>query len=53
MNVGNSALNTGSSAFDLLKKMPGVSVSQDDNISVRGTEGVQVLIDGKNELPLR
>jgi hypothetical protein len=47
MNFGNSALATGSSAFDLLKKMPGVSVSQDDNISLRGTEGVNVLIDGK------
>ena len=47
MNFSTSALATGSSAFDLLKKMPGVSVSQDDNISLRGTEGVNVLIDGK------
>lgn len=47
MNLANSALTTGSSVFDLLKKMPGVSVSQDDNISLRGTEGVNVLIDGK------
>jgi hypothetical protein len=47
MNVSNSALTTGSSVFDLLKKMPGISVSQDENISLRGSEGVQVLIDGK------
>jgi outer membrane beta-barrel protein len=47
MNFSNSTLATGSSAFDLLKKMPGVSVSQDDNISLRGTEGVNILIDGK------
>jgi hypothetical protein len=47
MNVTNSALATGSSVFDLLKKMPGISISQDDNISLRGTEGVNVLIDGK------
>jgi hypothetical protein len=47
MNFSNSTLATGSSAFDLLKKMPGVSVSQDDIISLRGTEGVNVLIDGK------
>lgn len=47
MNLSNSALTTGSSVFDLLKKMPGVSVSQDDNISLRGTEGINVLIDGK------
>jgi hypothetical protein len=47
MNLANSALTTGASVFDLLKKMPGVSVSQDDNISLRGTEGVSILIDGK------
>jgi hypothetical protein len=47
MNLSNSALNTGASVFDLLKKMPGVSVSQDDNISLRGTENINVLIDGK------
>lgn len=47
MNVANSTLATGTSVFDLLKKMPGISISQDDNISLRGTEGVNVLIDGK------
>ncbi|WP_315814849.1 outer membrane beta-barrel family protein [Paraflavitalea speifideaquila] len=47
MNLANSALTSGASVFDLLKKMPGISVSQDDNISLRGTEGVNVLIDGK------
>jgi hypothetical protein len=47
MNTANSALTTGASVFDLLKKMPGVSVSQDDAISLRGTEGVNVMIDGK------
>jgi hypothetical protein len=47
MNVTNSPLATGSSVFDLLKKMPGVSIGEDDNISLRGTEGVNVLIDGK------
>lgn len=47
MNVANNTLATGTSVFDLLKKMPGISVSQDDNISLRGTEGVNVMIDGK------
>lgn len=47
MNLSKSALTSGASVFDLLKKMPGVSVSQDENISLRGTEGVHVLIDGK------
>lgn len=47
MNTASSALAAGASVFDLLKKMPGISVSQDDAISLRGTEGVTVLIDGK------
>lgn len=47
MNLTGSALASGASVFDLLKKMPGVSVSQDDIISLRGTQGVNVLIDGK------
>ncbi|WP_276483469.1 outer membrane beta-barrel protein [Paraflavitalea pollutisoli] len=47
MNLANSALTAGASAFELLKRMPGVGVTQDDNISLRGSEGVQVLIDGK------
>jgi hypothetical protein len=47
MNLANSALTTGSSVFELLKKMPGISITHDDNISLRGTDGVQLLIDGK------
>jgi hypothetical protein len=47
MNLSNSALTSGTSVFELLKRMPGVTVSQDDDIILRGTAGVNVLIDGK------
>lgn len=47
MNLQNSALTTGASVFDLLKRMPGISIGQDDNINLRGTAGINVLIDGK------
>ncbi|AIM39042.1 hypothetical protein KO02_21905 [Sphingobacterium sp. ML3W] len=45
-NVSNNAANSGVSAFDLLKKIPGIGVSQNDDISLRGS-GVNVMIDGK------
>lgn len=47
MNVQNSALTSGASALDLLKKLPGVSLGQDDDISLRGTNGVNIMMDGK------
>ena len=48
MNVENSLVATGNTALEILAKMPGVSVNQDGNISVRGKSGVNVLIDGKS-----
>ncbi|GGI27324.1 TonB-dependent receptor domain-containing protein [Pedobacter mendelii] len=48
MNVENSLVATGNTALEVLAKMPGVSVSQDGIISVRGKSGVNVLIDGKS-----
>ena len=47
LNVENSSLTTGISAFDLLKNLPGLSIGQDDDISLRGTGGINVMIDGK------
>jgi hypothetical protein len=47
MNLAQSTFTTGASVFDMLKRMPGVSIGQDDQISLRGTEGLNVLIDGK------
>jgi len=46
-NVENSINATGSNAFELLQKSPGVSVDKDDNISLMGKNGVKIYIDGK------
>ncbi len=47
INVEASPTNTGLNALELLEKAPGVSVDNDGNISVRGKQGVMILIDGK------
>lgn len=52
MNVDASIANTGSTAFEVLQRAPGVSIDQNDNISFKGRQGVNIMIDGKL-LPLR
>ena len=47
INVDASPSNTGSTAMDVLEKAPGVTLDKDDNISLKGKQGVQVMIDGK------
>ena len=47
LNVENSALATGNSALEILEKSPGVTVDKDGNISLRGKQGVTIMIDGK------
>lgn len=39
--------NTGSTAMEVLEKAPGVSVDKDGNISLKGKQGVIILLDGK------
>ncbi len=46
-NVENSINATGSNAFELLQKSPGVVTDKDDNISLKGKNGVRVYIDGR------
>ncbi|HWA07697.1 MAG TPA: TonB-dependent receptor [Ignavibacteria bacterium] len=46
-NVGKNITNQGSSVIDLLKEIPSVTVDQDNNISLRGSEGVKIMIDGR------
>ncbi len=46
-NVESSINATGSNAFELLQKSPGVVTDKDDNISMRGKNGVRVYIDGR------
>ncbi len=46
-NVENSINATGSNALELLRKSPGMQVDNNDNISMRGKNGVKIYIDGK------
>jgi iron complex outermembrane recepter protein len=47
MNVEGNVNSTGTNALDLLRKAPGVMVDKDDNITLKGKQGVRVFIDGK------
>jgi outer membrane receptor protein involved in Fe transport len=47
INVEASATNIGLNALELLQKSPGVTVDNDGNISLKGKQGVMILIDGK------
>ena len=47
MNVDASITNTGSTALEVLQRAPGVSVDQNDNISLKGRQGVNIMMDGK------
>jgi outer membrane receptor protein involved in Fe transport len=47
VNVEASTTSTGLSAMEILEKSPGVTIDNDDNISVKGKQGVIILIDGK------
>jgi len=48
INVESSPTSAGNNALELLEKSPGVNVDQNQNISLRGKQGVLILIDDKN-----
>jgi outer membrane receptor protein involved in Fe transport len=47
VNVENSSLAAGNSALEILARSPGVTVDQSGNITMRGKQGVSVMLDGK------
>ena len=47
VNVDASVTNVGSTAMEVLEKSPGISVDRDGNISLKGKQGVIILMDGK------
>lgn len=47
VNVDASITNAGSNALEVLEKSPGITVDKDGNISLKGKDGVTVLIDGR------
>jgi iron complex outermembrane receptor protein len=47
VNVDASITNIGRSALEVLEKSPGVTVDRDGNISLKGKDGVLVMVDGR------
>jgi len=47
LNVENSVLAAGNSAMEILEKAPGVTIDKDDNISLKGKQGVTVMLNDK------
>jgi ferric enterobactin receptor len=47
VNVDASPLSAGATSLEILSRSPGVTVDQNDNLALRGKQGVLVLIDGK------
>ncbi|GAB3711591.1 outer membrane beta-barrel family protein [Spirosoma flavus] len=46
-NVGKDLANAGGTASDILKNIPSVAVDGEGNVSLRGSNSVRILIDGK------
>jgi len=46
-NVGQDLASTGASALEVLNNVPSVNVNIEGQVSLRGSAGVQILIDGK------
>ena len=47
VNVDASPANAGTSVMDVLEKSPGVSVDKDGTISLKGKQGVTIMIDNR------
>ncbi len=47
VNVESSPVAAGNSALEVLERAPGILVDQNDTISLKGRQGVLILIDGK------
>ncbi|MDI9869359.1 outer membrane beta-barrel family protein [Flectobacillus roseus] len=47
VNVENSIMAAGSTALEVLERSPNVMIDKDGNISLKGKQGVRVMIDGK------
>ena len=51
LNVEGTVNSTGLSALELLRKAPGVTVDNNDNVNIKGKNNVKVMIDGR-DVPL-
>lgn len=46
-NVGSDLSSSGASALEVLNQVPSVTVNMEGQVSLRGSQGVQILINGK------
>lgn len=46
-NVGKDLASTAGNAIEVLENIPSVTVDVEGNVSLRGDDGVQILVDGK------
>ncbi|MEO6757819.1 MAG: TonB-dependent receptor, partial [Saprospiraceae bacterium] len=51
LNVEGTVNSTGLNALELLRKAPGVTVDNNDNVNVKGKNQVKIMIDGR-DVPL-
>ena len=47
LNVENSIMAAGNTVIDVLKRIPGVTVDNKNNISISGKKGVRIMLDGR------
>ena len=47
INVDAAITNAGTTAMEVLEKSPGVSIDKDGNISLKGKQGVMIMMDGR------
>jgi len=51
LNVEGTVNSTGLNALELLRKAPGVTIDNNDNVNIKGKHAVRVMIDGR-DVPL-
>ncbi|MEO8765184.1 MAG: TonB-dependent receptor [Ginsengibacter sp.] len=47
INVDAAITNAGTTAMEVLEKSPGITVDKDGNISLKGKQGVMIMMDGR------
>jgi hypothetical protein len=47
LNVENNISSAGSDGLEILRKAPGVVIDNNENITLKGKNGVQIYIDGR------